>query len=43
MNGLHGIKQHTIEWKEEEILQTREDRATQPIEAGWPSFAIYVE
>ena len=42
MYGLYGLKHHTVEMSRcgTDERRTREDRATQPLDAGWLSFAI---
>ena len=43
MYGSYGLKHHTVERLPcgmDERRQTREDKATQPLDAGWRSFAI---
>ena len=38
--GVHGLKHHLVEMSQMRDGLTREDRATQPMDAGWLSFAI---
>ena len=48
MYGLYGLKHHTVEMSQcgtdgrTDERQTREDNATQPLDAGRLSFAIFV-
>ena len=48
MYGLYGLKHHTVEMlpcgtDDDDERRTREDNATQPLDAGRLSFAIYME